>query len=109
MRIAVSLLTAVCFIAAAAPTELAEASATGVAAPQAQAAPSALKPSTIDQIKRPSPSGLCRPRRPYVSISTTARDNSLPVACVTPVPFDAASWDRGSCLDASRRRAAARD
>jgi hypothetical protein len=45
MRIVVSLLTAVCFIAAA------EASATGVATPQSQAAPS---PSTIDIIKRPS-------------------------------------------------------
>jgi hypothetical protein len=51
MRIVVSLLTAVCFIAAA------EASATGVAAPQSQAAPSAPKPSTIDQIKRPLPLG----------------------------------------------------
>ena len=51
MRIVVSLLTAVCFIAAA------EASATGVATPQSQAAPSAPNPSTIDQIKRPSPLG----------------------------------------------------
>jgi hypothetical protein len=41
-------LTAVCFIAAA------EASATGVATPQSQAAPSASKPSTIDIIKQPS-------------------------------------------------------
>ncbi len=48
MRIVVSLLTAVCFIAAA------EASATGVATPQSQAAPSAPKPSTIDIIKQPS-------------------------------------------------------
>jgi hypothetical protein len=48
MRIVVSLLIAVCFIAAA------EASATGVATPQSQAAPSAPKPSTIDIIKRPS-------------------------------------------------------
>jgi hypothetical protein len=48
MRIVVSLLAAVCFIAAA------EASATGVAAPQSQAAPSAPKPSTIDIIKQPS-------------------------------------------------------
>jgi len=48
MRIVVSLLTAVCFIAAA------EASATGVATPQSQAAPSAQKPSTIDIIKQPS-------------------------------------------------------
>jgi hypothetical protein len=48
MRLVVSLLTAVCFIAAA------EASATGVATPQSQAAPSAPKPSTIDIIKRPS-------------------------------------------------------
>ena len=47
MRIVVSLLTAVCFIAAA------EASATGVATPQSQAAPSAPKPSTFDII-RPS-------------------------------------------------------
>ena len=60
MRIVVSLLTAVCFIAAA------EASATGVATPQSQAAPSAPKPSTIDQIKRPSPldekhaGGMCQ-------------------------------------------------
>jgi len=45
MRIVVCLLTAVCFIAAA------EASATGVATPQSQAAPS---PSTIDIIKQPS-------------------------------------------------------
>jgi len=44
----VSLLTAVCFIAAA------EASATGVAAPQSQAGPSAPKPSTIDIIRQPS-------------------------------------------------------
>jgi len=44
MRIVVSLLTAVCFIAAA------EASATGVATPTP-------KPSIIDQIKRPSPLG----------------------------------------------------
>ena len=48
MRLVVSLLTAVCFIAAA------EASATGVASPQSQAAPSAPKPSTIDIIKQPS-------------------------------------------------------
>ena len=48
MRIVVSLLTAVCFIAAA------EASPTGVAMPQSQAAPSAPKPSTIDIIKQPS-------------------------------------------------------
>jgi hypothetical protein len=48
MRIVVSLLTAVCFIAAA------EASATGVATPQSQAVPSAPKPSTIDIIKQPS-------------------------------------------------------
>jgi hypothetical protein len=48
MRIVVSLLTAVCFIAAA------EASATGVALPQSQAAPSAPKPSTIDIIRQPS-------------------------------------------------------
>jgi hypothetical protein len=45
MRIVVSLLAAVCFIAAA------EASATGVATPQSQAAPS---PSTIDIIRQPS-------------------------------------------------------
>jgi hypothetical protein len=45
MRIVVSLLTAVCFIAAA------EASATGAATPQSQAAP---KPSTIDIIRQPS-------------------------------------------------------
>jgi hypothetical protein len=48
MRIVVSLLAAVCFIAAA------EANATGVATPRSQAAPSALKPSTIDIIKQPS-------------------------------------------------------
>ena len=48
MRLVASLLTAVCFIAAA------EASATGVATPQSQAAPSAPKPSTIDIIKQPS-------------------------------------------------------
>jgi hypothetical protein len=51
MRIVVSLLTAVCFIAAAAPAVPAEASATGVATPQSQAAP---KPSTIDIIRQPS-------------------------------------------------------
>jgi hypothetical protein len=45
MRRVVSLLTARCFIAAAA-----KASATGVAAPQSQAAP---KPSTIDIIRPP--------------------------------------------------------
>jgi hypothetical protein len=54
MRLVVSLLTAVCFIAAAAPAVLAEASATSVATPQSQAAPSAPKPSTIDMIKQPS-------------------------------------------------------
>jgi hypothetical protein len=48
MRLVVSLLTAVCFIAAA------EASATGVATPQSHAAPSAPKPSTIDIIRQPS-------------------------------------------------------
>jgi hypothetical protein len=48
MRLVVSLLTAVCFIAAA------EASATGVATPQSQAAPSAPKPSTTDIIRQPS-------------------------------------------------------
>jgi hypothetical protein len=48
MRLVVSLLIAVCFIAAA------EASATGVAAPQSQATPSAPKPSTIDIIRKPS-------------------------------------------------------
>jgi len=47
MRIVVSLLTAVCFIAAA------EASATGAATPRSQAALSAPKPSTIDQIRHP--------------------------------------------------------
>jgi hypothetical protein len=57
MRIVVCLVTAVCFIAAAAPAALAEASAAGVATPQSQAAPSAPKPSIIDQIKRPSPLG----------------------------------------------------
>jgi hypothetical protein len=51
MRLVVSLLTAVCFIAAAAPAALAEASTTGVATPQSHAAPS---PSTIDIIKQPS-------------------------------------------------------
>ena len=45
MRLVASLLTAVCFIAAA------EASATGVATLQSQAAP---KPSTIDIIRQPS-------------------------------------------------------
>jgi len=54
MRLIVSLLTAVCFIAAAAPAVLAEASATGVATPQSQAAPSAAKPSTIDIMRQPS-------------------------------------------------------
>jgi hypothetical protein len=48
MRLVVSLLTAVCFIAAA------EASATSVATPQSQIAPSAPKPSTIDIIRQPS-------------------------------------------------------
>jgi len=45
MRLVVSLLTAVCFIAAA------EASAAGVATPRSQSVPS---PSTIDIIKQPS-------------------------------------------------------
>jgi hypothetical protein len=45
MRIVLSLLTTVCFIAAA------EASATSVATPQSQAPP---KPSTIDIIKQPA-------------------------------------------------------
>jgi hypothetical protein len=48
MRIVVSLLTAVCLIAAA------EASATSAATPQSQAAPSAPKPSTVDIIRQPS-------------------------------------------------------
>jgi hypothetical protein len=48
MRIVVSLPTAVCFIAAA------EASTTGVATLQSQAAPSAPKPSTVDIIRQPS-------------------------------------------------------
>jgi hypothetical protein len=48
MGLVVSLLTAVCFIAAA------EASATGVSAPQPQAAPLVPKPSTIDIIRQPS-------------------------------------------------------
>jgi len=48
MRLVISLLTAAWFIAAA------EASATGVATSQSQAAPSAPKPSTIDNIKQPS-------------------------------------------------------
>jgi len=48
MRLVVSLLTAALFIAAA------EASPTGVAMPQSQAAPSAPKPATIDIIRQPS-------------------------------------------------------
>jgi hypothetical protein len=48
MRLLVSLLTAVCFIATA------EASPVGVATPQSQAALSAPKPSTIDIIRQPS-------------------------------------------------------
>jgi hypothetical protein len=48
MRLVVSLLAAVCFIAAA------EASATGVATPQSEAATPTPKPSTIDTIKQPS-------------------------------------------------------
>jgi hypothetical protein len=51
MRLVVSLLTAVCFIAAAAPGALAEASPTDLATPLA---PSAPKPSSIDIIKQPS-------------------------------------------------------
>ena len=51
MRLVVSLLTAVCFIAAA------EASATSIVTPQSQAAPLAPKPGIFDQIKRPSPLG----------------------------------------------------
>jgi hypothetical protein len=47
VRLVVSLLTAVCFIAAA------EASASGVAPPHSQTLPSATKPST-DIIKQPS-------------------------------------------------------
>ena len=48
MRLVVSLLTAALFVAAA------EASATGVAMPKSQAAPSAPKPSTTDIIRQPS-------------------------------------------------------
>jgi hypothetical protein len=48
MRLVVSLLTAVCFMAAA------EAGATGVTASHSQAPSSAPKPSTIDVIRRPS-------------------------------------------------------
>jgi hypothetical protein len=51
MRLVVSLLTAVCFIAAAAPAALAEANAIGVATPRSRAAPS---PSIIDTIRQPS-------------------------------------------------------
>ena len=47
MRLVISLLTAVCCIAAA------EASATGVATPRSQTPPSAPKPSTIDIIRQP--------------------------------------------------------
>jgi hypothetical protein len=48
MRIVVSLLTAVCFITCA------EASVTGIATTQSQAASSGPKPSTIDIIRQPS-------------------------------------------------------
>jgi hypothetical protein len=48
MRLVISLLTTVCFIA------VAEASASGVATPQSQAAPSAPKSSSFDIIKQPS-------------------------------------------------------
>jgi hypothetical protein len=48
MRLAISLLTAVCFVAAA------EASARGLAAPQSQAGPSTPKSRTIDIIRQPS-------------------------------------------------------
>jgi hypothetical protein len=48
MRLVISLLTAAFFIAAA------EASATGFATPQPQAAPSAPKLSTIEIIRQPS-------------------------------------------------------
>jgi hypothetical protein len=48
MRLTVSLLTAASFIATA------EASATGIATPQSQAAPSDPKPSTTDIISQPS-------------------------------------------------------
>jgi hypothetical protein len=60
MRLVVSLLTAVCFIAAA------EASATGVATPTP-------KPSIIDQIKRPSSlgekhaGGMCQTQCQWIS------------------------------------------
>jgi hypothetical protein len=57
MRLVVSLLTAVCFIAAA------EASATHVATPQSQATPSAPKPSTIDQIRHPTATGVLLAQR----------------------------------------------
>jgi hypothetical protein len=57
MRVVVSLLTAVCFIAAA------EASATGVATPQYQAAPSAPKPNTIDQIRHPTATSVLLAQR----------------------------------------------
>jgi hypothetical protein len=50
MRIVVSLLTAVCSIAAAAPAVLTEASAT----PQSQAGPSAPKSSIMDTTRQPS-------------------------------------------------------
>jgi hypothetical protein len=71
MRVIVSLLIAVCFIAAV------EANATGVAMPQSQAAPSAPKPNIIDMIRQPccfvrSWQATARPRVSGSAVSSSA-------------------------------------
>jgi hypothetical protein len=64
MRLVVSLLTAVCLIAAA------EANTTGVAPPQSQAAPSAPEPSTIDFVRNWQ--ATARPRVSGSAVSSSA-------------------------------------
>jgi len=84
MRIVVCLLTAVCFIA------VAEASATGAATPQSQAAPSAPKPSTIDIIKRcfvRSWPATARPRVSGSAVSSSATLIASDVIVLSADPF----------------------
>ena len=87
MRIVLSLLTAICLIV------VAEASATGVATPQSQAAPSAPKPSTTDQIRHPTANSvalaqrMCQTQCNWIGgrqFSHTASDLYLPMTRPRP-------------------------
>jgi hypothetical protein len=84
MRIVASLLTAACFIAAA------EASTTGVAPPQSQAAPSAPEPSTVDIISRrcfvKSSQATARPRVSGSAAGSSATPIASNVIVLLPTP-----------------------